>query len=431
MAVDVPILITFQTTNVVAINNMLPVYRKRKAKRVAIFWMKIVVMLFLPASAIFSQPVFYSQSLQKLYYSLPSNCRLYHPVADTVIQCNGILQGITVPVAYSVDSYGMLANIGYRFLPGESDTLLRSPVIRFLEREALALLVADNLEQKLISNRENGLTLLHNGNTPRQDFYRSRNGLPDALQQVSGLHIRYEDEIKYRVTLNYGQGQTLTFLFVADAELMSNMDKKERDNRLSAQLIHHRAKTGNIPKLASACSNASIQIFSDTLNVLYYCPGKAYMISQINSNLFYLKNGNSYELAFTRLWSVASFQNAMLASAGHNYTVRITHRKYGGEIQRYEIKSNDFFDYFSDGYDRYFGIEKSERDVLSGTLIISDRSAGSIHLAYVSVHLSDLLNGGIMEMKLESNIPQHNIETLFGNMKDRNNDNEEYKMFMK
>ena len=384
------------------------------------------VLLFLSSTAIISQPLFYSQSLQKLYYSLPSSCRPVNPCADTVVLCNGILQGITVPVIYSVDSYGVLEHIGYRFLPDNFD--MRSvhlAVIRFLERETLSLLATDNLNQKLANNRRNGLMLLHNGSTPQQNFYRNRNDLPDLLQRVESMDIRYEDGTRYQVILNCGQSQTLTFLFVADAELLSNMDKKERDEQLAAQLSQHQTKAVITQSHVSVCDNASLQFFQDSV---YLCPGKQYVIPQMNSNLYYLKMRDTFEIVFNSRWPVATLQNVMLAATGHNYTVRVAHRQYGWEIKRYEMKIRDFFDYFANGYDRYFGIETLERDILSGTLILADRAAGNIHLAHVSINLWDLLNGGVMEMILDSNIPQHNIETLYGTMKERDDDNEKYKI---
>ena len=373
-----------------------------------------VFFLFLPLTVLtngYSQPVFYSQSLHKLYYSLPASCRLENPVADTVMSCAGILPGMNVPVAYSWDGYGILAHVGYRFLQSVDSLPFHPAVVRFLERELLILLSTDNLEQKLNTNRENSLVLLHNGNTPQRGFYRDRNGLPLLLQTVSGMDVRYLEGRKYEVRLACGQEQTLIFQFFADAELLSDMDKKERDERIAAQLIHHRAKNGNMSPLVPACDGASMQIFLDTL---YVCQGKSFIIPQINDNLYYLKTGDIFELVFSSRWAVASFQNAMLSSAGHNYTVQITHRQYGGVIRRYEMKSRDFFDYFSDDYDRYFGIETLERDVLSGTLIFADRSSGSLHIAYVTVGLWELLNGGVVEMNLNTNIPQHNIENLFG-----------------
>jgi len=377
-----------------------------------------------------SQPLFYSQSLQKLYYSLPQSCRLENPVSDTVVFCNGILQGLTVPVAYSVDSYGMLAHVGYRFLPDSIETqFFNLAVVRFLEREALALLAADNLDQKLTNNRENGLTLLHNGNTPRREFYRNRNGLPDLLQRVSGMDIRYDERRSYNVDLSCGQGQSLTFIFKADAELMSDMDKKERDEQLMAQLMVHRSKSVSVPQHIPACDNASMQIFSDSL---YICQGRSYIIPQMNNSLYYLKtNSTTFELVFNKNWFSESLSNVLLASVGSDYNVRIVHRQYGGVVQRYEMKISDFNDYFTVDYDRYFGIETPDRDVLKGTLILVDRNVGNIHLAFVSINIWNLLNGGVMEMQLDTNIPQHNVETLFDKMKERDNNTETYKVNIK
>jgi len=226
------------------------------------------------------------------------------------------------------------------------------------------------------------------------------------------MDIRFDNRISYRVDLNCGQNQTLTFLFDADAELLSDMDKKERDERLAAQLSIHRAKTEASQLHIPACDSVSLQLFQDSV---YVCRGRSYIIPQMNSSLYYLKTGDTAELVFSLAWASQTFSNVMLTSADrHDYTFRITHRQYGWTVSRYDMKSSDFYDYFSNDYDRYFGIESLERDTLSGVLILADRSTASIHIARVSVSLWDLINGGVMEMTLDSNIPQHNIETLFG-----------------
>ena len=380
--------------------------------------MKIVALLFLSASAVFSQPLFYSQSLQKLYYSLPSECRIENPVADSVTSCSGIIRNMTVPVVYGMDSYGILAHLGYPFLPAGMDMSAFHPaVVRFLERELLALLVTDDLEQKLISNRENDFVILHNGSIPRQSFYRDTNGLPFLLQHVSGMNISYLEKRRYEVRLDCGPGQSLKFEFVADAELLSDMDKKERDERVAAQLSHHRPMSSSAPLHVPECDSQTMQTYQDSA---YVCRGRSYVIPQINNNLYYLKTDDTFSLVFSNKWAAETLSNVLLSSAvGYDYVLQITHRQYGGTSFQYEVKSRTFFDYFSGNYDRYFGIESLERDMLSGTLILADRNTGSIHLAHVSVNLWDLINGGNMKIQLESNIPQHNVETLFGKKGDK------------
>jgi hypothetical protein len=368
------------------------------------------------APPVYCQPFFYSQSLQNLYYSLPASCRLNTPATDTVVHCSGIVPDGAAPVAFCWDEYEMLAHVGYRFLNyAEMLQNFNPAVIRFLEREILALLVTDNLEQKLTMNRDNGISIAVNGNTPQKAFYRSRDGLPRLLQYVSGINIRYEDGKNYRVDINCGQEQTLTFTFVADAELLSDMDKKERDDQIAAQLRYHRAKPDAAPAHVPECSDATMQTYRDSA---FVCKGGSFIIPQINGNIYYMKTGSAFRPVFGKNWIAETLSNVMLAPAERNYTVQITQRVYGGEIRRYELNSRDFFDYFSENCDRYFGIETVERDILTGTLILADKNVGNIHIAFVSISVLDLLSGGTMKIQLDANIPKHNVETIFGKKKE-------------
>ena len=130
--------------------------------------------------------------------------------------------------------------------------------------------------------------------------------------------------------------------------------------------------------------------------------------------MYYTKTDGVFQPVFGKDRIAETLSNIMLAPTEHNYTVQITQRVYGGEVYSYELNSRDFFDYFSDNCERYFGIETIDRDMLSGTLILADKSVGNIHLALVSVSVLDLLSGGTMKLQLDANIPQHNIQTLFG-----------------
>lgn len=384
---------------------------------------KVILILFvflaLTTSAAEDQPAFYSHSLQKLYNDLPAACRVEKPVADTVVSCTGILPDIVLPVTYCWDDYGILAHIGYRFLSAGMDTILNPAIVKFIERELLTLLVTDNLEQKLIDNHDNGLTLLLNGITPQRGFYRSKTGLPLLLQHVSGMNILYEAGKKYQVDLICGQNQMLSFHFVADAELLSDMDKDERDKRLAAQLSHYHAKPQTSLQHIRACNESEMQVYKDSA---FVCKGSMFIIPQINNDVYYKKKGNAFQLVFSRNWIAETFSNVMLAPVERNYTVQITQRMYGGEQGRYELNSFDFFNYFSGSYERYFGIESVEKDILTGTLIFADKNTGSIDIAFVSISLWDLFNGGTMKIQLNANIPQHNLETIFGRNKKEKSD---------
>jgi hypothetical protein len=138
------------------------------------------------------------------------------------------------------------------------------------------------------------------------------------------------------------------------------------------------------------------------------------MIPQINNDIFYTKIDNRYSLISDSCFIAETFSNALIVPANREYTIHVTHRMYGNQQKQYTVSSRDFDDFFSRDYDRYFGRKTTENGKLTGTLVLVDRNVGCFHLISVSVSLENLLTGGTMEMQLYSNVPTHNLKTLFG-----------------
>jgi len=373
-------------------------------KKAVILWFGMLALLNGNA-----QQVFYSHSLEQLYESLPEMCRVDEATKDTVVLCRDMVQGDTVPLAFCFDENRVLEHIGYRFLPVNDSVTAKNVIVRFIEREWLALLLIGNTDQTLTSYRENGLSILLNDKPLPRNLLQDKRSLLNLLKNSLGMTFRYDGK-RYDVSLSCADGRELTFLFPADSELLTGMDKKERDVQLAIQLKNHKSLRNNI----MAPDYSYLQLLRDTV---YVDKGSSFMIPEINNDLFYVKADSTYNLTLDRSLIAESFSNALLVPCLNNYTIHITHRMYGGVVKEYSINSRDFDDYFLNGYDRYFGIEslgKEGKEKLTGMLILNDRNAGSIHLAHVSVTLNDLLNGGAMEMQLYSNIPQHNLKSLFG-----------------
>ena len=150
------------------------------------------------------------------------------------------------------------------------------------------------------------------------------------------------------------------------------------------------------------------------IDSVYVEKGGEFSIPQINNDLFYFKNDSVYSLVTDTSLVAMSFSNAVLAPSANQFTINVKHRMFGFVEQEYTIDSRDFNDYFSQGYERYFGIETLEPENLSGTLILYNRDEEYINLAYVTTTLDDIVNGGKLSMDLYSFIPQHNIKTLYG-----------------
>ena len=362
-------------------------------------------LLIFPISK--AQQLFYSQSLQNLYYSLPEGCKVETTSNDRVALCCNIVQGDTLPVVFVWDENNVLEHIGYRFLPNNDELDENNVIVRFVERELLAMLTTRNINQTLISYRENGLSILLNKIPVKQNFLQNKRNLLNLVKNNQGIVINFDGN-SYDVLILCQEGQELSFHFKADSELLTGMDKKERDIRLAFQLKNHDAKQNGV---TTSPDYSYLQLLRDSI---YIDKGNSFMIPQINNDLVYVKTDSVYNLALDKSLIAESFANALLVPVGNDYEIEITHKMYGKIKEEFTVRSRDFDDYFSRGFDRYFGIESLEKEKLTGTLILSDRNAGSIHLGYVSVSLEDLLNGGTIEMELYSNIPQQNLKSLFG-----------------
>jgi hypothetical protein len=379
---------------------------------------KIIVIillgiLVLPNSN--AQQAFYSQQLQNLYYSLPDECRdaacHVSTKTDTVVLCYNLVQGDAVPLVFRWDENDVLEHIGIRFLPDSTE--IHNAIVLFLERELLSALLSNDTKQTLITYRENGLSVLLNDKPLTQSLLQNKRQLLKLIKTNSGIEWNYDGK-NYDVTLLCSDGQKLSFQFKASSELLTGMDKQERDIRLAVQLKNHSATRKNS---VSQPDYSYLRLLRDSV---YVDKGNEFIIPQINNDLFYLKEDSIYTLALDTSFIAESFSNALLMPDAHNYTIKITHRMYGNVVKNYTVGSRDFYDYFSRDYDRYFGVETIKKDeitgmqILSGTLILSNRNAAAIHLAYITVSLDNLLNGGTMEMQLYSNIPLHNLKSLFG-----------------
>ena len=370
----------------------------------------LVILLFgvLALAKIDAQQVFYSQNiLQKLYWQIPETCRIDTATTDTLVLCHDVVQGDTVPILFRFDENRVLEHIGFPFLQtGDSSTFNNNAIVRFIERELLSLLLTTDINQTLVSYRENGMLLSLNDRPLKQSTIQNKHKFLNLLTTNQGVSVNYDGK-KYNVSLLFANEQKLSFNFPADAELLTGMNKKERDICLAVQLKNHKAK----PDSTVTPDYSYLQSLGDSL---YVEKGSSFMIPEINNDIFYTQIDSAYSLVFDSYLIAETFSNALVVPANREYTINITHRMYGSQKKQYTVGSRDFDDYFRRNYDRYFGIKTTEQSKLTGTLILSDRNAGCIHLASVSVSLDDLLNDGTMEMQLYSNIPTHNLKTLFG-----------------
>ena len=351
-----------------------------------------------------AQQLFYSQLLNDLYNALPKTCKIETHPTDTILFCKDIIKGNTFPIVYNWDENKVLTHIGCRFMFGIDTLITNHVVVKFIEREILNLLISKNIDRLISAYKENGLVISLNNIPVKRNFYQHKHDLLQFVKDISEIAVS-DDNRRYEVLLTSVSGDRLSFHFEADSELISGMDKKERDISLALQLKNHRVTQAHMLSVDSGY----LKLLRDSL---YVDKGNSYMIPQINNNLYYVKADSTYNLAFEKSLIAETFANAMLVPAKNKYTINIAHRIYSEITMQYSVNSFDFDDFFLRDYERYFGVESLAEEKLTGTLILHNRYFRCIHLIYVSVKLEDLLNGDTVDMELYSNIPQHNIGNL-------------------
>lgn len=364
------------------------------------------------AQSVKAQEMFYSPKVESLYKLVNQVCAMDSVCNNNMVfQCTELVKGDTVPVILCKDENGVVDHIGYRFFP-DSIRMVNISVIQFLEREMLTLLVTKDISAVLSAYRNAGFLLMVDDAPMGQKNLQNKGFICSMLKDCKGIALNRVGK-DYSVTIYSSNGHRLSFSFPADCELISGMDKKEQEIRLAFQLKNHTAKT--IDSLTPLPDINYLQLLQDDTyqDSIYVEKGEKFNIPQINNDLFYFKNDSIYTLVLDTSLIALSFSNALLAPSTNHYTIDVKHRMYGLVALDYSIHSRDFNDYFSRGYERYFGIETLEPEHLSGTLILYNRDEEFIHLFYVTTTLDDLVNGGKMMMELYSNIPQHNIDSLY------------------
>ncbi|MBO7468604.1 MAG: hypothetical protein J6T81_00590 [Bacteroidales bacterium] len=360
-----------------------------------------------------AQELFYSNKTEVLFNSLNNICKIDSiPSNNYSFPCTELVLGDTVTITICKDENNVIEHIGCKFLY-DSILIGNKPVTQFIERELLSILLSNDAKETIKTNDDDQLYILLDDKYIPADSLDNKSWFFDLWKNNYGTIINRRDN-NYIATILCSNNKNLTFIFKADCCFISGMSKKEQEIKLAIQLSNYYASNTNNsmylrPSYLQYYSNDSI--VSDSV---YVEKGENFVIPQINGDLFYIKNDTIYTPVFDTSYVALTFSNAMLLPSSQNYYIEVKHWMYGYKKSIYTMTSKDFFGFFSQDYEKYFGIESLENDHLTGTLILYNKNAEFIHMAFVSTTLDDLMNSGKIYIDLYSNIPQHNIKTLFG-----------------
>ena len=362
-----------------------------------------------------ARPRFFSESVENIYNLLPEICK-----QDLDFTCKEIVLEDTVKLNYQIDKWGALVHIGYNFFNIADSMSFNRSIIQFLEREFLKWIISSNEDEILLRYSIDNVFVKFNNRPLNEKFLKNKKELIAILNKTNQLDV-YKFNNNYSVEIFNSDGNKIEFIFPNDPKLISGMDKKERDDFISYQLKNHEATNYKNYEIDST----KFEMINDTTFIL---PGDYYLIPEINDNIYIQKKDSLFQILVNDEYMNETFTNTMLGLSIMNYKYTIQHVKYGYNIENYVVYSKDFYDFFSIGYNRYFGIETCYKDNLSGTLIFQDQETEYIHLARIKSTMDDLHNENNVAVKLYTNIPRSSLKNLFGEIEEiekiENNENE-------
>jgi hypothetical protein len=362
-----------------------------------------------------AQNLFYSHKNELLFESFNNVCKIDSIITKNhVFKCTELVSNDTVNIIIRKDDNNIVEHIGCKFLP-DSINIENKLITQFVERELLSVLLSDSVAETMKKNNDSGLFILLNDSVISLDSLANRSWFFNLWKTNSGIIIDRADK-NYMVTIVCQNNQNLKFIFKADIDLISGMNKKEEEIQLAIQLSNYYADNNNDTTHVSIPDYMEYFYTNDSLSAdsIFVVKKDSFVIPQINGDIYYIKNDTVITPIFDTTYTALSFSNAILLPLSHDYPLEIKHWMYGYKKQIYTMSSKDFFSFFSNDFDKYFGIETVDEDHLTGTLVFYNREAEYIHIAYISTTLANLMNCGKIYIELNTYIPQHNLRTLFG-----------------
>ena len=357
--------------------------------------------------------VYSSVKMEEVGSEIPSACL---PKVDSIFSCPQLVKNKSLIVNYN--DAGEISHLGISLFSNETKMLLNMPVCDFIERMMLELVLEqsnDNILHKLDRLK---MTLSKNGLVFGKSTFTSISQVLDELQLPAKFSLMKEDE-KFAAVWDYNQQEQFVFAFPASHELIFGTDKKESDELLNKSLFG----SGMICNDSNTSGGAAVTEAGLAYNRdkdFYTQKGTEFILPTVNSNIYYKKKSNTFELLFTKDLPLESFANLVMRNMGDmNHKLHVTHRMYGNFSPDFDISLQEFLCYFKDDFNFFVGAtfpDTKDPSKIKLTAILRNKEYSFLHLLIISASVDNLFSqGGLLTAEFYSNIPQNNIRNLLGN----------------
>jgi len=315
------------------------------------------------------------------------------------------------PFVIQYNDKKQVSHLGISMFSKELKELINEPVCNFVERFLLELVLAADGKAIVSLLNHHDILLQKNG---RKFGEGNVNSIQAILNEITDP-VRFtfsKDDKSYSFFWEYGLQDLFAIQFPLNRELITGTNRVEADNVLFDQLQDNNCK--NLPALAdNLFDSAKLSTYDGTV---FVCKGDSFMLGSINENTYYRKAARGYELIFDAKYPSESLSNLFFGNFANNtLKIHVTHSMYGNYNPEYEIRLNDFICFFKQDFKVFTASYEKEPGVINATVIFQNKLYNYIHLLIISAKKETIFSkNGVLSASFRSNIPQHNIKSLVG-----------------
>ena len=334
------------------------------------------------------------------------------PKVDSIFDCPEIIKGKSLIVTYNQKQE--ITHLGISLFSNESKMLINAPVCNFIERLMLELILEKSGDGvKRILNRYK-INIAKNGITYGTRTFTSLNQVLEEIRDPVDFSLHRTKE-QFAAVWKFNQDNQLVVSFPATRDLIFGTDKKESDEMLNYALLEDNSLC---PKKQTA-DNVQLtekDLTYDVKKNIFMKKGNEFALKFINSNTYYRKTGDKFELLFSKDYPGESLCNLFLENNSNlNHTLHITHQQYGNFSPDIDISLQKFLCFFHDEYDIFTAASVANPKELKLTVILNNRNYNYVHLLIINTPVENIFkDDGVLNANFYSNIPQQNLKNLIG-----------------
>jgi len=366
----------------------------------------ILTLLVCFSSGLQAQP-FSSHKLSTIGDLFPKTCL---PPTDSIFNCPQITKGKSFIVQYNHKKE--IEHLGVSLFSPATKEMISLPVCNFIERLMLELLLQKSTADVRSKLQEYKINLQRNGVEYGKNPFTSLARLLVDIQYPTRFAIR-EDSVLYTAVWEFGNNERLNLSFPASRELIFGTDKEESDAQIGELFVDDSCRGSFNAGEPEVVLSSELTPVAGT--DLYKRKGNLFMIAQLNADTYYQRSDTLYRLAFDPACPYESLANLFLTKQIKNsLLLKITHRKYGGFTPEFTIPLNRFLCLFDKDFTTYCSLRRTDQKNIRISVVLHNRNFNYFHLLTVQTTVEQLFkSGGILTADFYTNIPLHNLKSLF------------------